>query len=167
MTLTRLIIPFISLIFLIPLSTINNNNIVVAFASAETEIDINSDTINMRPSFPEHWGPPPIRQTRDFIQLPGEYGRGSSTLKKWIEEKMAEDETRKLDDTTTTKWPEKILVGMSGEDAKTAVLEGDSTLLEENVHILPHDAMVTMDYREDRVRIFVKDGLVVSQPIVG
>lgn len=165
MTLTRLIIPFISLIFLIPLLAINN--IVVAFASAETEIDINSDTINMRPSFPEHWGPPPIRQTRDFIQLPGEYGRGSSTLKKWIEEKMAEDETRKLDDTTTTKWPEKILVGMSGEDAKTAVLEGDSTLLEENVHILPHDAMVTMDYREDRVRIFVKDGLVVSQPIVG
>ena len=165
MTLTRLIIPFISLIFLIPLLAINN--IVVAFASAETEIDINSDTINMRPSFPEHWGPPPIRQTRDYIQLPGEYGRGSSTLKKWIEEKMAEDETRKLDDTTTTKWPEKILVGMSGEDAKTAVLEGDSTLLEENVHILPHDAMVTMDYREDRVRIFVKDGLVVSQPIVG
>ena len=88
-------------------------------------------------------------------------------MKKWIDEKMAEDEARKLDDTTTTKWPEKILVGMSGEDAKTAVLDGDSTLLEENVHILPHDAMVTMDYREDRVRIFVKDGLVVSQPIVG
>ena len=164
MTLTRLLIPFITLIFLIPALTINNN-IAVAFASAETEIDINSDTIIMRPSFPEHWGPPPIRQTRDFIQLPGEYGRGSSTLKKWIEEKMAEDETRKLDD--TAKWPEKILVGISGEDAKAAVLEGDSTLHEENVHILPHDAMVTMDYREDRVRIFVKDGLVVSQPIVG
>lgn len=166
MTLTRLLIPLISLIFLIPLLTINDNNIAVTFASAETEIDINSDTIIIRPSFPEHWGPPPVRQTRDFIQLPGEYGRGSSTLKKWIEEKMAEDETRKLDD-ATKKWPEKILVGMSGDDAKAAVLEGDPTLLEKNVHILPHDAMVTMDYREDRVRIFVKDGLVVSQPIVG
>ena len=101
MTLTRLLIPFISLIFLIPALTINNN-IAIAFASAETEIDINSDTIIMRPSFPEHWGAPPIRQTRDFIQLPGEYGRGSSTLKKWIEEKT-EDETRKLDDTATSR----------------------------------------------------------------
>ena len=107
-----------------------------------------------------------MRQTRDFVLLPGDYGRGSSTLRTWIEEKMAEEESRKLacggDD--DDKWPKKILVNMSGEDAKAAVLAGDSSLLEENVHILPSDAMVTMDYREDRVRIFVKEGVVVSQP---
>ena len=107
-----------------------------------------------------------MRQTRDFVPLPGDYGRGSSTLRTWIEEKMAEDESRKLggggDD--GDKWPSKILLGMTGEEAKAAVLAGDSSLLEANVHILPSDSMVTMDYREDRVRIFVKDGVVVSQP---
>jgi len=38
-----------------------NNIQVRAFASAETEIDSNSETLNykmQRPSFPEHWGPP-------------------------------------------------------------------------------------------------------------
>lgn len=108
-----------------------------------------------------------MRQTRDFVLLPGDYGRGSSTLRTWIEEKMAEDESRKLGvggDDDGDKWPTKILVNMSGEEANAAVLAGDSSLLEENVHILPSDSMVTMDYREDRVRIFVKDGVVVSQP---
>ena len=101
-----------------------------------------------------------MRQTRDFVPLPGDYGRGSSTLRTWIEEKMAEDESRKLgggggDD---NKWPTKVLI-------EAAVLAGDSSLLEENVHILPSDSMVTMDYREDRVRIFVDgSGVVVSQP---
>ena len=106
-----------------------------------------------------------MRQTRDFVLLPGDYGRGSSTLRTWIEEKMAEDESRKLGGSgDDDKWPTKILLGMTGEEAKAAVLAGDSSLLEENVHILPSDSMVTMDYRLDRVRIFVKDGVVVSQP---
>ena len=66
------------------------------------------------------------------------------------------------------KWPEKNLVGYTGEDAKFAVLAGDGTLREENVIVLPEDSMVTMDYREDRVRIFVDgDGRVVRQPTVG
>ena len=142
----------------------------LAFASAETEIDINSDQ-HIMPTYPSHWGQPPLRQTKDYVLLPGDYGRGSGTLKKWIEEKMAEDEARKLGGQSTTNdkklWPEKILVGLAPEDAKAAVL-AEGSISESNIHILPHDAMVTMDYREDRVRIFVgDDGLVISQPVKG
>ena len=42
--------------------------------------------------FPKHWGKEPAQQTRDYVKLPGAYGFGSGTLKRWIEEKMAEDE---------------------------------------------------------------------------
>jgi len=52
---------FIIPLFFISLIAINNTVQVRAFASAETEIDSNSETLNykmQRPSFPEHWGPP-------------------------------------------------------------------------------------------------------------
>ena len=42
--------------------------------------------------FPKHWGEEPAQQTRDYVKLPGAYGFGSGTLKRWIEEKMAADE---------------------------------------------------------------------------
>ena len=42
--------------------------------------------------FPKHWGEEPRQQTRDYVKLPGAYGFGSGTLKRWIEENMAEDE---------------------------------------------------------------------------
>ena len=41
--------------------------------------------------FPKSWGEPPQMQTRDLRQLPGGYGMGSSTLAKWIQEKINED----------------------------------------------------------------------------
>ena len=41
--------------------------------------------------FPEHWGPPPLMQTRDLRPLPGGYGMGSGTLARWIAEKTAAD----------------------------------------------------------------------------
>lgn len=44
--------------------------------------------------FPKHWGPPPRRQTRDLRPLPGGYGRGSSTLARWIQENMERDRKR-------------------------------------------------------------------------
>lgn len=61
------------------------------------------------------------------------------------------------------EWPD--LVGKSGEEAKAAILSDDSTL---TVHILPEGSMVTMDYRLDRVRIFVDGaGNVVQVPRKG
>jgi hypothetical protein len=41
--------------------------------------------------FPAHWGAPPKRQTRDLRQLPGGYGRGSGTLRAWIENNLKRD----------------------------------------------------------------------------
>ena len=47
-----------------------------------------------RPSgkaYPAHWGAPPLRQTRDLRPLPGGYGRGSSTLARWIQKNLDKD----------------------------------------------------------------------------
>ena len=65
-------------------------------------------------------------------------------------------------------WPDKTLVGLMGDEAKAAVLMGNSKLLPQNIHVLPHDAVVTEDYREDRVRVYVdEDGKVVKEPRIG
>jgi len=96
---------------------------------AQAEVNINPDGTMSNPSspYPPHWGQPPMRQTRDYIQLPEPYGRGSSTIKKWIEERMAEDaaaaaaaaaegtERRFADpsESTSSTWPDKNLVGMT------------------------------------------------------
>ena len=53
------------------------------------------------PRFPTHWGPEPPVQTRDYRELPGGYGFGSSTLYKWIETNMAKD-AEDLDETGET-----------------------------------------------------------------
>lgn len=42
-------------------------------------------------AFPKHWGKPPEIQTRDFRELPGGYGMGSSTLGYWIETNLEKD----------------------------------------------------------------------------
>mmetsp|Transcript_36179 Transcript_36179/g.65162 ORF Transcript_36179/g.65162 Transcript_36179/m.65162 type:complete len:175 (+) Transcript_36179:65-589(+) len=174
MTTIRLLIFSFSLLLIIPFTV----HIARAPASSSTgEINVNAD-IDVRPSFPAHWGPPPRAQTRDFVQLPGEYGRGSGTLRNWILTKMAEDDgvaaasssgsTKSATAADGQLWPDKNLVGMAGDEAKAAVLAGDSKLLTQNIHVVPHDGMFTMDDREGRVRIFVDDdGIVVRQPKIG
>ena len=57
-----------------------------------------------RPSskpFPPHWGRPPALQTKDLVKLPANFGRGSSTLAKWIAENLKED--AKKEDKKPTK----------------------------------------------------------------
>jgi|GEM_PF-2120100 len=44
-----------------------------------------------RKPFPAHWGDPPRIQTRDYVPLPGGYGHGSGTLKKWIQKNLDKD----------------------------------------------------------------------------
>jgi len=46
-------------------------------------------------AFPKHWGAPPRAQTRDLRTLPGDYGRGSGTLLRWIRENMDRDAKKK------------------------------------------------------------------------
>jgi hypothetical protein len=43
--------------------------------------------------YPAHWGAPPQVQTRDLVDLAPGYGRGSSTLAKWIIENTDKDTT--------------------------------------------------------------------------
>jgi hypothetical protein len=151
------------LLLLLTLSTIT----ITKAAATSADINANGAT-TMPPAFPEHWGPPPARQTRDLVQLPGEYGRGSGTLRSWIEEKIAEDDSGAPESAAGDDgklWPQKDLVGMMGDEAVAAVLGGAVELDVQNIHITPQDAMVTMDFREDRVRIFVDDdGKVARQP---
>lgn len=65
----------------------------------------------------------------------------------------------------TSKWPDKILKGMDGKEAEREIKNINPTL---ETHVLPQDAIVTEDYREDRVRIFVDtNGKVVKQPQIG
>jgi uncharacterized protein YfaS (alpha-2-macroglobulin family) len=44
-----------------------------------------------RGKYPAHWGEKPGEQTKDFVDLPAGFGRGSSTLAKWIQEHIDED----------------------------------------------------------------------------
>ena len=60
---------------------------------------------------------------------------------------------------TKTSWPE--LVNVSGESAKKLIEEANPNL---KVQIVPENSMVTMDYRMDRVRIFVDANGMVSKP---
>jgi hypothetical protein len=46
---------------------------------------------NVTKPFPAHWGEPPKLETRDYRELPGGFGHGSSTLAKWIESNLAKD----------------------------------------------------------------------------
>ena len=60
------------------------------------------------------------------------------------------------------EWPE--VVGMTGEEAREIILAAGI----KDVFILPEGSIVTMDYSEDRVRIYVNaNGIVVETPRIG
>ena len=63
------------------------------------ELDAEQARAKLPPPFPPRWGPPPRAQTKDYVELPGGYGFGSSTLKGWIEKHMAEDSREGADQT--------------------------------------------------------------------
>ncbi|MER5488467.1 serine protease inhibitor [Streptomyces sp. NPDC002812] len=56
-------------------------------------------------------------------------------------------------------WPE--LMGMPAEEACQHI---GADFPEIAVHVVPEGSMVTMDFNEQRVRLFVKDGKVVREP---
>jgi hypothetical protein len=204
-SMNHILIVFVSLLLIITITT----NLVLASSSSSSSgsspsfveiapVDNNladaagSDRM-IRPTFPEHWGPPPKIQTRDYVQLPGDYGRGSGTLRNWILKKMEEDEQGEQQQAAgassssaaaaeaalgefeegeaanrssqPASWPEKDMVGWNGEVAKAAILAEQSSL---HVYIVPQNSMLTMDYSEERVRILVdENGKVVRQPRIG
>ncbi|MGW6692136.1 serine protease inhibitor [Streptomyces sp. NPDC054961] len=58
-----------------------------------------------------------------------------------------------------SEWPE--LVGKLAEHARQQI---GAEFPEITVHVVPEGSMVTMDFNEQRVRLFVKDGKVVRVP---
>jgi hypothetical protein len=73
------------------------------------------------------------------------------------------DEKQYNNSDSTTSWPE--LVGMPGEDAKAYLKDLDPSL---RVYLVPPGGLVTQDYREDRVWVYVdEDGLVMATPAIG
>ena len=49
----------------------------------------------VKKEFPRHWGKPPEAQTKDWTELPGDFGNGSSTLASWIKENLKKDTIEK------------------------------------------------------------------------
>jgi hypothetical protein len=47
------------------------------------------------PSYPLHWGQPPMMQTMDYRPLPGGFGMGSSSMASWIQTNLDTDGTTK------------------------------------------------------------------------
>jgi Potato inhibitor I family len=69
---------------------------------------------------------------------------------------------------TSTSTPPSSFPRLSGMDGKEAMKLIEKEYPSLSVQLLPENSVVTMDYREDRVRIFVdKYGKVARVPIVG
>ena len=92
------------------------------------------------------------------------YGMGSGTLAAWITEKMAADEASSAPAPASKReWPE--LVGQAG-GAAVAAIQAENPAL--SVMAMEDGGMMTMDYREDRVRVFTDaSGCVARAPTVG
>ncbi|CAI5935402.1 unnamed protein product [Closterium sp. NIES-65] len=68
-------------------------------------------------------------------------------------------------DCSKTSWPE--VVGMTGQAAR-AYIQSSVPQCNYDIEIIPWQALVTADYRADRIRIFVDEGGIVQMiPVVG
>lgn len=75
--------------------------------------------------FPAHWGKPPEIQTQDYVELPADYGQGSSTLRHWINANLEKD---------------KAATGSKNDGASAALYANDFEKAEADK--LPDDLMV-------------------------
>lgn len=57
-------------------------------------------------------------------------------------------------------WPECL--GLAGDDC-VQLIESAAEDVRGRVYIVPPDSMVTMDFREDRVRVYVNDKNIVEK----
>ena len=104
--------------------------------------------------------------TRGDIEAPaGEKDMGTWTAAVYTpeqQERLNVDEQGKKK--KKTAWPE--LVGKNGQDS-IATIQADNSDVS-NVHVVAEGAMVTMDVRMDRVRVFVNaEGNIVKNPSIG
>lgn len=67
---------------------------------------------------------------------------------------------------TKTSWPECVDEPLTCLECQVHILAEEHPELT-NIYIVPYDAIVTLDYRTDRVRIFCNETYVTMIPIVG
>jgi hypothetical protein len=126
-------------------------------------------------SFPAHWGALPQIQTKDLVDWPAGYGKGSSTMRNWINANLEKDKlaqagggkpaaapaakaiyAQNFDQTDLDKVPDGMLVLDGGFAVKQV---GTSKVLE-----LPGDPLETFGILFGPTE---KDGLCVSARILG
>ncbi|NBV21350.1 MAG: hypothetical protein EBS05_05435 [Proteobacteria bacterium] len=121
-------------------------------------------------SFPAQWGPPPAIQTQDYVDLPGGYGKGSSSLGNWIKVHLEKDKlaqatgapaaiaiySQDFDKAEEGKVPDGMLVLDGGFAVKAA---GSGKVLE-----LPGDPLETFGVLFGPTE---KDGLSVQASLLG
>ena len=93
-----------------------------------------------RPMFPRHWGKPPFAQTKDLVDLPGKFGKGSSTLASWIKENLNRDLEKK---NSEIRRPEKPEISDEVKAQIAAVKELEKSIhteIKEQVNALGKDA---------------------------
>jgi hypothetical protein len=72
----------------------NQSSVQVQTASGSQSVPVSDTPPPSTTRFPIHWGPPPLIQTMDIVELPGGYGMGSSTLAHWIRRQLDADASR-------------------------------------------------------------------------
>jgi hypothetical protein len=93
---------------------------------AALALSVTMMTAQVKKDFPAHWGNPPEIQTQDYVELPAGYGKGSSTLKHWINANLTKDKARPAGETSAKTPPlytnnfEQANLGELPEDLKFA-----------------------------------------------
>jgi hypothetical protein len=114
--------------------------------------------------YPSRWGTPPAVQTKDIVELPHDYGYGSSTLREWITRCMSLDThmlvistrlTNNMIQRNLVEW--KIAPGFSVHTIYNMFVYHYSPdiIKPEKIHMVSDtDVVVTSDYDLDRVRLY-------------
>ena len=115
-----------------------------------------------RPKFPRHWGKPPLFQTKDIVDLPGKFGKGSSTLASWIKENIKQDIEKKNSEIKRPQKP-KISEDLKAKiDAVKQLEKAIHTALKEDGELLIESALVG---KEISVGAYNDRGKIVVLPI--
>ena len=119
---------------------------------------------SLNSKYPFHWKYPPDIQTKDQVKLPMQYGRGSSTLKQWIENcLLLDDEMIKIKQSyvneelqlSNINW--KIPFPMSVETVCSMFKFHYVPDIIKNVEMIEQNTPFTSDYVETRIRLIYNE----------
>ncbi len=83
------VITYVDATFEVPFT--GQSSVTIRSATGSQSVPVSDTPPNTLARFPAHWGPTPMMQTMDIVELPGGYGMGSSTLANWIRRNMEAD----------------------------------------------------------------------------